>query len=95
MIFEISEFESNDLNYNMLIFLNYAIRQKEFTFTCGSITSELNLSITPSTFGKLLRKNLDNLEREGLHIEDCRIGKERKYHAYYEEPTLEDLNKSS
>lgn len=95
LIFEISEFESNDLNYNMLIFLNYAIRQKEFTFTCGSITSELNLSITPSTFGKLLRKNLDNLEKEGLHIEDCRIGKERKYHAYYEEPTLEDLNKSS
>ena len=95
LIFEISEFESNDLNYNMLIFLNYAIRQKEFTFTCSSITSELNLSITPSTFGKLLRKNLDNLEKEGLHIEDCRIGKERKYHAYYEEPTLEDLNKSS
>ena len=72
LIFEISEFESNDLNPNILIFLNYAIRQKEFTFTCGSITSELNLSITPSTFGKLLRKNLDNLENLGslreMHI---------------------------
>lgn len=91
LIFEISEFESNDLNPNMLIFLNYGIKQKEFTFTCGSITGELNLSITPSTFGKLLRKNINNLEKEGLHIKDCRIGKERKYRAYYEEPLLEDL----
>lgn len=54
--FEISEFESNDLNTNILIFLNYAIKHKESTFTCGTITSELNLSITPSTFGKLLKK---------------------------------------
>ena len=95
LIFEISEFESSDFNSNILIFLNYAIRKKDFSFTCGSITGELNLSITPSTFGKLLRKNLNNLEREGLHIEDCRIGKERKYHAHYEEPLLEDLSKSS
>jgi hypothetical protein len=93
--FEISEFESNDLNPNILIFLNYGIRYKEFTFTCGSITSELNLQITPSTFGKLLRRNINNLEKEGLHIEDCRIGKERKYRAYYEEPLIEDLSKSS
>ena len=91
LIFEISEFESNDLNPNILIFLNYAIKKQDFTFTCGSITSDLTLSITPSTFGKLLRKNLNNLEKEGLHIEDCRIGKERKYRAYYEEPPLEDL----
>lgn len=91
LIFEISEFESNDLNPNILIFLNYGIRHKEFTFTCAGITSELNLSITPSTFGKLLRKNLSNLEKEGLHIKNCRIGKERKYHAYYEEPQLEVL----
>lgn len=93
--FEISEFESNDLNTNILIFLNYAIKHKEFTFTCGTITSELNLSITPSTFGKLLRKNIDNLKKEGLLIEDCRVGKERKYHAYYEEPIQEDLNMHS
>jgi len=39
----------------------------------------------------LLRNNLNNLEKEDLHIEDCRIGKERKYRAYYEEPPLEDL----
>jgi len=39
----------------------------------------------------LLRNNLNNLEKEDLHIEDCRIEKERKYRAYYEEPPLEDL----
>ena len=32
---------------NVLIFLNYAIKQKEFSFTMSEITSKLNLQITP------------------------------------------------
>ena len=84
--FEISETEIDDLNSNLLIFLNYAIKQKEFSFTISEITSKLNLQIVPSVFGKLLRNNLDNLEKEGLHIESKRTGTERIYNAKYEEP---------
>ena len=42
--------------------------------------------IKPSVFGKLLKSNLDNLEKEGLHIESKRTGAERIYVAKYEEP---------
>ena len=68
LIFERSETEIEDLDYNLTIFLNYAIKQKEFTFTVSEITSKLNLNITPSVFGKLLNNNLSTLEKEGLTI---------------------------
>ena len=90
LTFEISEVESEDLNFNLIAFLHYAIKQKEFTFTISDITSKLNLPITPSVFGKLLKNNLANLEKEGLHISQKRTGKERLYIAKYEEPTYED-----
>lgn len=86
LIFEKSETDSNDLNTNLLVFLYYAIRQKEFSFTISEITGKLNLQIVPSVFGKLLKSNLDNLEKEGLHIESKRTGAERIYVAKYEEP---------
>ena len=76
LIFEKSETDSNDLNPNLLVFLNYAIRQKEFSFTISEITGKLNLQIVPSVFGKLLKNNLYNLEKEGLHIETKRTGAE-------------------
>ncbi len=88
--FELSEVECEDLNYNLLIFLNYAITQKEFSFTMSEITSKLKLPITPSVFGKLVKNNLDILEKEGLHIEQKRTGIERIYYAKYEEPTYEN-----
>lgn len=90
LIFELSEVESEDLNYNILTFLNYAIKQKEFTFTASDITSKLNLPITPSVFGKLLNNNIDNLEKEGLYIEQKRTSNERTYTAIYKEPTYEN-----
>lgn len=89
LVFERSEIDSNDLNPNLLIFLNYAIKQKEFSFTISEITSQLNLPIVPSVFGKLLKSNLDNLEKEGLHIEYKRTGTERIYYSKYEEPINE------
>lgn len=91
LIFEKSETDSNDLNTNLLVFLNYAIRQKEFSFTISEITGKLNLQIVPSVFGKLLKSNLDNLEKEGLHIESKRTCAERIYVAKYEEP-IDDYN---
>ena len=90
LLFELSEVESDDLNYNILTFLNYAIKQKEFSFTMSDITSKLNLQITPSVFGKLLNNNIANLEKEGLHIEQKRTSTERIYVAKYEEPTYEN-----
>ena len=45
--------------------------------------------MSPSVFGKLLSNNIDNLEKEGLHITKSR-GKERMYHAKYEEPIVEN-----
>ncbi len=85
LLFEVSEVESEDLNYNILTFLNYAIKQKEFTFTTSEITSKLNLVMLPSTFGKLLNSNIANLEKEGLHIEQKRTNSERQYTAIYKE----------
>lgn len=90
LIFEKSEMEFDDLNPNILIFLNYAIKQKKFSFTISDITSKLNLQIVPSVFGKLLKSNLDKLAKEGLHIELKRTGTDRIYYAKYEEPTLEN-----
>ena len=90
LIFEKSEMEFDDLNPNLLIFINYAIKQKEFSFTISDITSKLNLQIVPSVFGKLLKSNLDKLEKEGLHIELKRTGTDRIYYAKYEEPIDEN-----
>lgn len=90
LLFELSEVESDDLNYNILTFLNYAIKQKDFSFTASEITSKLNLQITPSAFGKLLNNNINNLEKEGLHIDYKRSGNERLYVAKYEEPHYEN-----
>lgn len=90
LTFSLSELETEELNYNILIFLNYAIKQKEFSFTASKITSKLNLQITPSSFGKLLNNNIANLEKEGLHIEQKRTSTERIYIAKYVEPTYEN-----
>ena len=90
LLFELSEVECDDLNYNILTFLNYAIKQKDFSFSASDITSKLNLQITPSAFGKLLNNNIANLEKEGLHIEQKRTATERVYIAKYEEPTYEN-----
>ncbi len=90
LLFEKSEIEYEDLNYNILTFLNYAIKQKDFSFTASEITSKLNLQITSSAFGKLLNNNLLNLEKEGLYIEQKRTATERIYTAKYKEPNYEN-----
>ena len=90
LILEESKCESDDLNINLVSFLNYAIRQKEFSFTASDITSKLNMQITPSAFGKLLNSNIENLEKEGLHLEQKRTATERIYTAKYAEPIDEN-----
>ena len=91
LTFEISEVEVNDLNINLIIFLNYAIKKKEFSFKVSDIVGELKLPILPSVFGKLLNQNMDILEKEGLHIESKRTSTDRLYNAKYEEAAFEDI----
>lgn len=86
LLFEVSELETEDLNVNLIIFLNYAIKQRDFEFTVSEITSKLNLNITPSQFGRILNANIDNLQKEGLYIEQQRKAKARVYIAQYKEP---------
>ena len=90
LIFEVSEFETEDFNFNMMAFLNYAIKQKDFSFTVSEITSKLNLQITPSAFGKMLNSNIANLEKEGLYLKQKRTSTERIYIAKYVEPIDEN-----
>lgn len=89
LLFDVSQSENEDLSYNILLFLNYAIKQQEFTFTASEITSKLNLQITPSAFGRLLMNNIEELEKEGLYIEQRRSANERTYYAKYKEPNYE------
>lgn len=90
LIFEIVNEEVEELSNELKIFLNYAIKKKEFPFTISEITSTLGLMIQPSVFGKLLNNNLITLEKEGLYITKKRTSNERVYNARYEEPNLED-----
>lgn len=89
LLFDVSQSENENLSYNILLFLNYAIKQQEFTFTASEITSKLNLQITPSAFGRLLMNNIEELEKEGLYIEQRRSANERTYYAKYKEPNYE------
>ena len=88
LTFEISKLECEDLHPYLIMFLNYSIKKIEFDFTCSQITSALNITMSPSVFGKLLSNNIDNLKKEGLYITKKR-GKERIYYAKYEEPIVE------
>lgn len=89
LTFMLSDIEIEDLNDNLLPFLNYAIKKKEFSFTISEITSTLNLNITPSSFGKILNENIDNLKKEGLILEYKKTATQRLYNAKYVEPVYD------
>lgn len=88
LIFEVVNEEIEELSNELKMFLNYAIKKKEFSFTISEITSTLGLMIQPSVFGKLLNNNLITLEKEGLYITKKRTSNERVYNARYEEPII-------
>lgn len=89
MNLSIDEESIETLNPHLMMFLNYAITKKEFSFTMSEVTSKLNMLITASAFGKLVKDNLTNLEQLGLHITANRSAKKREYYARYEEPMIE------
>ena len=90
LIFEKVEDETEELSNELKILLNYAIRKKEFSFSASEITSQLGILIQPTIFGKILKKNIPALEKEGLHLYYNRKSGKRRYDARYEEPIIDD-----
>ena len=90
LIFEKVEDETEELSNELKILLNYAIKKKEFSFSASEITSQLGILIQPTIFGKILKKNIPALEKEGLHLYYNRKSGKRRYDARYEEPIIDD-----
>ena len=78
------------VNPNIIGFINYAIREKEFDFSASDVINKANLMCTPTQLGKLLSTHKELLEKEGLHITKYRTNDGRSYHIKYEEPSLEN-----
>lgn len=81
----IDPIEDEEINYNLVLFIKYAVDKKDFDFTCNEIINKANLLLTPKQFGRLLNSNLDLLKREGLSITKNRNANERLYHVHYKE----------
>ena len=92
LILSIDEITDDKLNENLMAFLRYAMGNNEFEFTMSDMISKLKLDIIPSTLGKLLASNKDELEKIGLTIKSKNKSK-RLYTAKYEEPlnTIQDI----
>ena len=86
----ISEMRKENIKKNFIV-ENFIKSNGLYCLVARPKVGELKLPILPSVFGKLLNQNLDNLEKEGLHIESKRTGPDRLYYAKYEEPDFEDL----
>lgn len=84
------EDNTDDLDINLILFLNYIISQKEIKMTSADITSKLQLKITPTKFSRLLNNNLDKLEKQGVYIESYRTATERGYLIKYVQPIEEN-----
>lgn len=90
-IFSIAEDTSLDyVNPNIIRFIKYAIREKDFDFNISETINKANLMCTPTQLRKLINNNMDLLEKEGLHITKYRTNEGRMYHIKYEEPSLEN-----
>lgn len=85
LILSIDEITDDKLNENLMAFLRYAMGNNEFEFTMSDMINKLKLDIIPSTLGKLLASNKDELEKLGLTIKSKNKSK-RLYTAKYEEP---------
>ena len=89
--FSIAEDDYLDyVNPNIIGFIKYAIREKEFDFSASDVINKANLMCTPTQLGKLLSTHKELLEKEGLHITRYRTNDGRSYHIKYEEPSLEN-----
>lgn len=83
----INENTDDEIDYNLLLFIKYAVAKKDFDYTISDILSKTNILLTPTQLGGLIQRNLSVLEREGLHIVNKRNGNQRLWHCSYEEPS--------
>jgi len=84
----IDENSDDEIDYNLLLFIKYAVAKKDFDYTISDILSKTNILLTPTQLGGLIQRNLKLLEREGLHITNKRTANSRLWHCTYEEPSL-------
>lgn len=86
--FEVVNENTNDeIDYNLILFIKYAVQRKDFDYTISDILSKTNILLTPTQLGGLIQRNLSLLEKEGLHITSKRTSNERLWHCSYEEPS--------
>ena len=83
----IDENTDDETDYNLLLFIKYAVAKKDFDYTISDILSKTNILLTPTQLGGLIQRNLNLLEKEGLHITNRRNGNSRLWHCTYEEPS--------
>lgn len=83
----IDENTDDETDYNLLLFIKYAVARKDFDYTISDILSKTNILLTPTQLGGLIQRNLQLLEKEGLHITSKRTANERLWHCSYEEPS--------
>lgn len=83
----IDENTDDETDYNLLLFIKYAVSKKDFDYTISDILSKTNILLTPTQLGGLIQRNLSLLDREGLHIENKRNADKRLWHCTYEEPS--------
>lgn len=84
----IDENNDDEIDYNLLLFIKYAIAKKDFDYTISDILSKTNILLTPTQLGGLIQRNLKLLEQEGLHITNKRNANLRLWHCTYEEPSI-------
>ena len=82
----VEKHESDELDLNLIILLNYVIGQKEVKATSGELASKLNLKITPSLLTRLVKSNEAKLNKQGLFITDERTANARTKLYKYVEP---------
>lgn len=83
----IDENTDDETDYNLLLFIKYAVAKKDFDYTISDILSKTNILLTPTQLGGLIQRNLQFLKKEGLHITSKRTANERLWHCSYEEPS--------
>lgn len=86
--FEVVNENTNDeIDYNLILFIKYAVQRKDFDYTISDILSKTNILLTPTQLGGLIQRNQSLLEKEGLRITSKRTSNERLWHCSYEEPS--------
>jgi len=80
----------DEIDYNLLLFMKYAISKKDFDYTVTKVLEDTKILLSPTQLGGLIQRNLSLLEREGLHITNKKNGKQRLWHCFYEEPSQDN-----